>query len=219
MSDNNEQDLLNELESIVNDADARLREEWRVHTVDLLRSMCDHAFTQTDLAERNRGGLVAVISQASPDTEADPDRIVGPKSKEDGKLGAVSILLTLDEPEHVNDFFDDQTIMVLTQKQYEHEGYFVAVKYRSGKRRGYFVTPNFLAVLQDDKVQCWGYSDKEYHEAENTLPKGVFNTLGKIVIGLNAPMEMRRQMPEVFDALCHHLLDKIEQGMDGDDDE
>jgi hypothetical protein len=219
MSDNNEKDLLKELESIVNDADSRLREEWRVHTSELLKSMCNHAYNKTELANQDQGAIVAVISAAPEGTEADPDRIVGPRDREDGKLGAVSILLTLDKPEHVDEFFDDNTIMVLTQKQYEHLGYFVAVKHRSGKRRGYFVTPNFLAVMLDDKVSSWGYSEREYHEAENTLPKSVFTTLGKIVIGLNAPLEMKQTMPDVFDALVSHLLDKIEQGMDGDDDE
>lgn len=79
------------------------------------------------------------------------------------------------------------------------------------------MTSAFIAVAIDDKVNCWQYTEKDYHYCQNVLSPKNFDLVGAMVLGLGAPIEMRKQMPQVFDSLCEHLLSRIQEQEDSDE--
>ena len=223
MSDNPEQDILNELEGIVNDASAQLKSEWVTRSKQLLRSMNDHCDKSDQLSKHKSCVAVFAISNAD-DSDYDPDRIVGSKDRDLGEsLGSVSHLLTLPKASFIKDFFNDHTAMVLTQAQYNVVGYYARAKMSSGRRISYYVSESWTGVTIDNggehQAFIYEFTEAEYNKAKSELAQPIWDALAAMLAGLCLPLEMRRNMPDVFDALVNTLMKQIHDESEGNDDE
>lgn len=220
MSEDN--DILKELEGIVNDASANLKAEWVARSKQLLRAMNDHTDQSDELSKHKSCAAVFAITHAD-DSKYDPDRIVGDKNRDLGEsLGSVSHLLTMPKASFIKDFFDDHTAMMLTQAHYNVIGYYTRAKMSSGKRISYYVSETWTGVTIDHDGEhqafIYEFSEADYNRAKTELSQPIWDALSAMLAGLCLPLEMRRNMPDVFDALVKTLMGRIQEQQEGDDE-
>ena len=210
MSEDN--DILKELESIVNDAHEQIHSEWRDHSRQMLNSMNSHVDAIGELDSHESCAVVGVISHVGYD-RYDAERIVGPNKPDDAdaQLASVNHIITLEQASDVPLFFGDQGVMIIAQDIHNHVGFFVRVKHKSGRKVSYLVLPNWFAVSVNDTVHLWEYTEEDHADCKRTLTPTQFEYLSAIVIGMNGPRIMRKEMPAVFDAMVQEFRKRHEE--------